>query len=391
MKDNNIISNEICFEMKIAIINRHIYDNIGGSEIQCDLIARKLTQLMHEVIYLVINGDENYLNTPYKTIPVCIKNTDDISNILDIEHPDIIYWRYNKNHFLKISKIIKKKRIPMVFGISSLNDTRKWITFYERKPNESILKYLYKNFMNIIVARVNHFGFKNADGATILNYEYINRIPVRSQIYLPNSMEIDFVPFNWRKKFVFWCANIKKAKRPEICIAVAKELQKHDIDVLMVGKIQDTNYDFFNNKLLLPNNLHYLGAKSPSQVNGIIKESILLFHTCKPEGFGNIFIQAWKIGVPTISYEFDPGSFITTKNIGIVANKNINKLISSILRLCKDEGLRTEMINNAKRFANMHFNPEINIKNLENYFLEIIKYNNEKTFFSDNHDVKIII
>jgi hypothetical protein len=42
--------------MKILIINQHISDALGGSEMQCDLIAHGLTNLGHQVIYGFITG-----------------------------------------------------------------------------------------------------------------------------------------------------------------------------------------------------------------------------------------------------------------------------------------------------------------------------------------------
>jgi glycosyltransferase involved in cell wall biosynthesis len=139
----------------------------------------------------------------------------------------------------------------------------------------------------------------------------------------------------------------------------------------MVGKIQDLNYSYFEKNNTLPVNLHYLGAKTINEVNGLLKNSICLIHTCKPEGFGNNFIQAWLQAKPTISLEFDPGDLIRNYNLGFVSDNSIEKFIEDIKIIIKDESLRKYKGDNAKRYADQHHHPEKNAQKLAK-FIEII-------------------
>ena len=57
--------------MKIAIVNQHPTDMLGGSEIQCDIIARTLVEFGHEVDYIAVGGhDCDAYEVPYRVRPV---------------------------------------------------------------------------------------------------------------------------------------------------------------------------------------------------------------------------------------------------------------------------------------------------------------------------------
>ena len=56
--------------MKIAIINAHYSEILGGSEIQCHQIAQGLTELGIDLAYIAVGGYDEVLNLPYKLISV---------------------------------------------------------------------------------------------------------------------------------------------------------------------------------------------------------------------------------------------------------------------------------------------------------------------------------
>ena len=53
--------------------------------------------------------------------------------------------------------------------------------------------------------------------------------------------------FIWDKPYVVWVANIKHPKRPECFIELANRSNNMEVDFLMIGKIQDHNYDYIIN------------------------------------------------------------------------------------------------------------------------------------------------
>ena len=74
--------------MKVAIINQHPQDFLGGSEIQCDIIVRKLQEFGHHVVYLACKGNREY-DCPYPVKPVKL-SSDSIARAAINENPDIV-------------------------------------------------------------------------------------------------------------------------------------------------------------------------------------------------------------------------------------------------------------------------------------------------------------
>lgn len=356
--------------LKVIIINKHPQDSLGGSEIQCDIIASKLLAFGHDVVYIALKGKGSY-KTEYPVIKVALKGRD-IANLVIKEKPDIVYWRHNKKVFYSSVKRIKKAGIPVIFAVSHIGDTKKWRSLKGNKKSLFDIRYYASNFYLIIKAYWNHKGFKYIDGLTVNNKSHLSLLNVKLKEYIPNSNTTSLEKFQWNKPYIVWVANLKARKRPEIYIELAKKLSTHNIDFLMIGNIQHKDYEYIRHRENLPNNLHYLGSKSVLEVNGVIKNSICLVHTCKPEGFPGNFIQSWLQGKPTVSLEFDPGGLIESKKMGFVSGNNMDQFIADTKKLIEDEELRQQLGENAYKYAMKHHNPETNVKKLLSFMREIL-------------------
>jgi len=140
----------------------------------------------------------------------------------------------------------------------------------------------------------------------------------------------------------------------------------------MVGEVQNNRYNYIKNPDNLPKNLHYLGSKSVEEVNGMIQESLFLIHTCDPEGFGDVFIQAWNSGKPTVSLYFDPDNLIESNQVGMVSG-NMASFRKDVENLATNKDLRIKLGREAERLASEKFDPQSNIKKLENMFISILR------------------
>jgi len=110
-------------KMKIFIVNQHLQDHVGGSEKQCDIIARYLTEFGHEVIYYAMNAKKNKYSAKYKVIHASGKLTDFIKTIKYVK-PDIVYWRYNKKNLLVTMIILKLLKKKIAFAVSGIDDVK---------------------------------------------------------------------------------------------------------------------------------------------------------------------------------------------------------------------------------------------------------------------------
>ncbi|MEX2347522.1 MAG: glycosyltransferase family 4 protein [Balneolaceae bacterium] len=359
--------------MKILIINEHIEDKLGGSEIQCDLIARQLVKIGHEVYYLAMRGKrKDYQSTLYKIIPVSEVNTKEFYEVIDSIKPDVIFWRYYKRKLYQVTKKLKKTGYPLIFSVSHEVDVRKyrWELLIPKKKFKTYINNSFKFFGNIYQFR----GFYYVAGVVNQCRSFMGRVGSRKEIYFPNSMNEEEISFNWNRSYCVWVSNLKKRKNPEEFLYLAEKLISRDIDFLMVGAIQDNEYSYFKEASNLPENVKYLGPKSIQEVNGIIKSSMLLIHTCSPEGFPNNFIQAWHYGKPVVSLNYDPDNMIESERLGFFSRSK-DQFVRDVEKLIDNKSLREEIKVRAKKISNITFDKHKNIKKLEKFMLDIIDRN----------------
>ncbi|MEX0661265.1 MAG: glycosyltransferase family 4 protein [Balneolaceae bacterium] len=348
--------------MNIAIINEHIEDTLGGSELQCDIIANELTELGHDVTYLAMRGSKDRYIRSYKVIPITEVNTDEFYSVIKKVNPDVIYWRYYKRKFYKTSKQLKILGYPIIFSVSHAEDLLKynWKVFDKVKSLRELARSLRKFARNIYEYK----GFKNVTVIANQCKAFMGKIRNVPEFYFPNSMFEEKNNFNWNKSYCVWVSNLKKRKNPDKYIDLARKFSSYDIDFLMVGEVQDSNYSFVSDPHQLPENVKYLGKKNIEEVNGIIEKSMFLIHTCNPEGFPNNFIQAWYYKKPVVSLFYDPDGLIEKERLGFYS-KTENKFYDDVEKLLTDQSLREKLGANAKRISEELFDKNKNIKNLE--------------------------
>lgn len=349
--------------MNITIVNRHRDDTMGGSELQCDFIAKELVQRGYRVNYVAPGGQKSaYKNTYEYSILPCEINSSDIVQKIEETNPDIIYWRFNKNYFYSsVKKISKKSKI--IFAASSAYDVS-WFLYKKSVP-------IRNNVKRIIPSIREQLGMYYVDAVVVNNESHLDKLPVKIQRFIPNGMIETSVDFNWDKPYVAWIANIKAIKRPELFIELASKFDRDDIDFIMAGDIQEDEYLWINEKNNLPSNLHYLGAKSFEEVNGILKNSMIHVHTCLDEGFPNVFIQAWILGIPSVSYGFDPSNYITENELGYSASEDMELFFKYVDHLINDPDKRDSLGQNAKEFAKEKFQIKKSVSKLEELFQDL--------------------
>ncbi|VFQ47459.1 glycosyltransferase family 4 protein [Desulfoluna butyratoxydans] len=368
--------------MKILIINQHMADALGGSETQCDLIAKELYSRGHDVSYAAVDGSDNhrYSDFPYSIYPLNLKNND-LESFLRKHTPDIIYWRYNKNFLRKSVRVFGLMNIPFVFAISHINDTKRFS--YKPVPIGSlkaIPKAVAKITLQMLRSAWNYSAIRKSNAVTSNNKSFLKKLTHDERFGIWNAVNLASTQFNWPRPYICWVANIKAEKRPEKFIWIAKQISKHvpNVDCLMVGPVrQDTYTSTIQRACKDHANFHYLGPKKPEEVNGILAESLCLVHTCAPEGFPNIFIQAWSQVIPTITLDFDPDGLIANEKLGFVSG-NDDQMLEDILCILKEEEIRSAIGHRARNFARYNFSVDRLGDEVEKVFIDTInRYSSE--------------
>jgi glycosyltransferase involved in cell wall biosynthesis len=186
-----------------------------------------------------------------------------------------------------------------------------------------------------------------------------------------NSNHASTKGYKHTKDYILWVANLKTDKRPELVIELAKKINDKNIDILIVGDIQEKKYSYFKDPWNIPNNMHYLGKRSPEEVNQIVNSSLFVIHTCLPEGFPGIFIQAWLHGKGVLSLSFDPGSIIETNKLGFSANNSFPLFLNAVNHWIENNTNREDVKKRAIVYSQSNFDSRRNAKLLENLIHEI--------------------
>lgn len=370
--------------MKIVIVNQHPHDVLGGSEIQCDIIATHLTHFGHEVVYLAVNGKSTSYDTPYSVISVDISKPLAFYRILKKTQPDVVYWRHNKKALLSSAIAIKLCEIRFIYSISHVNDIKPFVlsgsgTVFMRfrdsiRSRSTVFDAIRSGafLLDPVRSAVNYAAVPIlADGIVSLNVNYLPNSRTKPKIAIHNSMPIAASGFEWPRPYIVWVASIKRKKNPEKYYQLAQSLEDEVVDLLMVGPITDDSYAYLATAGKELSNFYYLGPKSVIEVNGILKNALFLVHTCDPEGFGNNFIQAWLQGKPTISLYFDPEGIIEKEGLGYYS-RTFARFEEHTRQLIADEQIRRSMGQRAREFARQHFDPEINVRRLEHFLLSLL-------------------
>lgn len=353
--------------MKFVIVNQHPAVVTGGSEIQCGLIAEGLRGKGHDVVYVAPlrdMADALPLKGEVRWVPM--RSGDIVSAVLD-EKPDAVYWRFNLHGFRAVARRLYGNAIPIVFAVSHINDVTPWAI----KPVWGIRGKLLSPLKRL-VARFEYDGYRYVSELTVNNSSHLGRAPVSSQHFIPNGMVAGAVPFSWPRPYFAWVGNIKRSKRPEVAVRLASRLVDAGVDVLMAGNIQSGHYRWMDDPAALPANCHYLGGKSLEEVNGILAGSLLHIHTCEPEGFSNVFIQAWLQGKPSVSYGFDPAGYIAANELGLDAGGDFSVFLEAAERLMQDEEERERMGARARAFAEQTFSVEKLVERVEAVLVEAV-------------------
>jgi glycosyltransferase involved in cell wall biosynthesis len=356
----------------IALYNYHPLDALGGSEIQCEILARGLNKRLFNVHYL----SPFKINSPcvkmhgYKLIHIG-KEADDMIQYCLKNNIGLVYIRSYKRNCLELITKLKSKNITCIFAVSALHDfSYKTVLDNKILSPKAVIKGLIKCF-GIFTTRK---AISKADLITSLNEKYLpDLLNLNDNVYyIPNSMDVNFEQKDFQRKrpYCIWVANLKDVKQPDLFYRLAMENSHLDIDFIMVGRFHS---EFSHYSYLLKdkakNNFMYLGEKSPSEVNVIMSGALFHVHTCKPEGFGNVFIQAWLQGRPSLSFEFDPGGCLTSQNIGFCCDGNWESFLQRFEELYSSQNLRYELGNRAKDYALENFSPTKMVGSLQKHFI----------------------
>ncbi len=182
---------------------------------------------------------------------------------------------------------------------------------------------------------------------------------VESQL-LPNLIELPASLVDaGQDGHVMWLGTYKSIKRPEWFTRLARELPHRRF--LMAGVVPPpplsrSHWDAAVAQARECPNLEVRGFQTGEELERLMRTASLVVHTSPVEGFSNVMLEAWALGLPTVS-SVNPDALVTRLRLGAVAT-DFPFLVETVERLMGDPETRRKAGGRARRYVEEHHTPE---------------------------------
>ncbi len=328
--------------MRIAIVNQHPDDVTGGSELQCELVARGLSARAHDVLYLavevgalparhVVAGSAAYrtrrvARTPDAIVAACVA-----------EDVDVVYWRFNRPLLRPVVTRLADRGIAVVLAVAHIDDVSRWpVRPWPRAPLQSIARTLAAEARTRIGERSGWGALRHVAAVASQREDFLGRVPVDDQRVIRNLMSPELVPFHHPRPYVAWVGSLQRRKRPELLPHIAATVAPFGLDVLVAGQIREPRFSsMFGDDQV---NLQHMGLLPVATTIGLIAGAQLLVVTAEEEGFANVLIQAWWYGTPTVSLSHDPDGLIAAHDLGASCSGDTAAFLRATVKILEEDG-----------------------------------------------------
>jgi glycosyltransferase involved in cell wall biosynthesis len=361
--------------VRVAVVNHHPQDVVGGSELQCDLVARGLSGRGHDVTYVAVghapdadvSGDA--VDLPYALVPAA-QDPRSLADAVLATAPDVVYWRFNRRGLREVACLLRGAGVPLVVALAHVDDVTPWPSSPWPGPG-STLRDRASDLRSRLRWRRQLAAYRDVAAIASQREDLLGAVPYRTvalQRHIPNMMDpmlADAPAFHHSRPFVAWVANLKPRKRPELLPALADALAPHGVDLLFAGTVQDERYEGLTRPDPAHPNLRYLGALATPEVVSLLAAARCLAVTAMPEGFSNVMLQAWWSGTLTVSLDYDPDGLVRRESLGSVADGDLRRFHAEVIRLATVEEGRSPNAHRAASFARAMFDPDAVIAAVE--------------------------
>lgn len=186
-------------------------------------------------------------------------------------------------------------------------------------------------------------------------------------VALPNTEDIPVK--NTSEKTVLWIGRLAPIKRFEWLLDLAVKMP--DFTFVVVGGANnssdyDTNLQKAASKL---SNVKMVGEVQYALMQDYYQRAGVICCTSLREGFPNVFLEAWRAGLPVVS-TVDPDGVIEKNNLGYVAN-DVETLINCLFTLFTDKIKYVECSQNCISYFSENHTPDSTLPVLEECLMNL--------------------
>ena len=335
----------------------------GGAIKQQWLLAKILVSKGYEVIfYTPTHNSEGlireiegirFIQTPLATTNLSLRR------LFREEKPNWLYWRTNSMHLGPCFLLAKTVGISTVYACASDKDC---------DPKHALNPFSYRKYFWPFYL----WGLKLADRILVQHSGQLNLLGPKyaSRTRIVNNIAVipQFQKRSNDKPYIIWVGNLRFEKRPDLLVEIAQKLPHRNFKVcgaVLDYRSQRGYAQSISQTLAALPNVEYLGAVSPEETINLVGNAMLFLSTSAQEGFPNTMLEAWSVGRPVVSLGLDPGSVITTNNLGR-RTKDVSETILIIEQLLENPSEISRIGQNCVRYIIENHSPITVYQQFEN-------------------------
>jgi glycosyltransferase involved in cell wall biosynthesis len=361
----------------LFVTQYHLSRATGGAEQQCWLLATEFARRGYDVHYAsemnrlpdpsLVEGVE--LHGLPEDPPWWTGNRLPLRQLMDKLRPDVVYNQVF-NIYAGHAMLEAPPHAATVWAAAASGDGLLWRYLAEAwkiHPPVGFLKRLPEVLYTRFVA------LKGVRKASLVlaqhgaQHEQFRRIGVESVILRNSHPPVGQTEVQTHEgtPTVLWVGSIKRWKRPELFIELARRCEDLPATFLMIGNIWDMHYRAPVEKTGLEvKNFRYGGFVPVREVQKYFREAHVFISTSVSEGFPNTFVHAWARGVPVVSLDVDPDNLLEEHGLGVKVS-SLDHMEAEVRSLVADPERRRTIGTRARSFAIREFDLEANVDRLE--------------------------
>jgi glycosyltransferase involved in cell wall biosynthesis len=327
---------------------------VGGAEVQQYLIGNELASRGVEVSYVTEDfgqgvettcGNFRVLAYQYDRNKVWQGFT--IWRALCLANADVYYLRGIPKFLGLLLLYYAWRHHPFVIGMTSNCNV------YPRRNTGLAWPYY-------LVYRLALATSKAVVAQTEFQREYLEQnYGVHNALVIRNGSFINpFNPMLWRDQTVVWVGTLYPYKGIEKVFELAQILPELQFEIIGgPGRGSEAYYDQMQLKAHNFGNIQWRGLVPNNQIDSEISGVLALINTTVTyqgipnlEGFPNVYLEAWRNGVPTLTLNNDPDEVIHQNSIGYRC-WTVEKMAADLARLASDTKARQQMGQSARDYV----------------------------------------
>lgn len=374
-------------------------DRIGGVETSLRLIAEKLVERGHSVVFIThqqtpthygfsrerINGVDvitysnfkfNLLNK-YKFYHITGFFKDLYQkNIIKKRRLQIVYTYYNYRLMQKFVRFKKNSNFKLVIRIAGLRVFED-IAFkgkIRQKGYEDVFKEVDNfNFISSGIFELFHLKMKEC------NFEYQFQNYFIHDIGVDLNQKVHRNPIEVKTKFKI--AMVSRfsdyQKRQDLLIDAIAQLNNPNIHLILIGEGKEEEKLRQQVKALnVSENVSFEPFIKSENLWKHLQQFDMLVHACDYEGMSKIIVESMAYGLPVLASDVSPiNTYIQDGETGFLVENQADSWTKKIQYVYDKQELLPEIIKNARDFAIKNFDADKNIAVYENAFREVLNQN----------------